>query len=183
VLAFLLVGVLFGYLGNMVRRLFLPCQGTAELVLSERQGDAATLMPWPMPRLRRQTSGRSCWPLMPPGFRRVLLPAAAEPDLPERYPCPASCRRMPRSMELFYSMIDPEHRRSGKPSAAQSRARSTTSNTCTVAPDGRSRWIRAKGRVYRDGGHQPTRFDGITIDIQQQKEAEAAFAGGQPAEG
>jgi hypothetical protein len=44
----------------------------------------------------------------------------------------------------------------------------------TVAPDGRSRWIRAKGRI-RDGGHQPTRFDGITIDVQQQKEAEAAL--------
>ncbi|NYE59520.1 signal transduction histidine kinase [Duganella sp. 1224] len=45
----------------------------------------------------------------------------------------------------------------------------------TLAGDGRSRWIRAKGRVYLDGEGLPARFDGITIDIQQQKESEAAL--------
>jgi signal transduction histidine kinase len=45
----------------------------------------------------------------------------------------------------------------------------------TQAPDGRTRWLRAKGRVYRDDSGAPARFDGITIDIQQQKEAEAAL--------
>lgn len=43
----------------------------------------------------------------------------------------------------------------------------------TVAPDGRMRWIRAKGRAYYDEAGQPLRFDGITIDISEQKRSEA----------
>ena len=35
----------------------------------------------------------------------------------------------------------------------------------TVAPDGRIRWVRAKGRAYFDATGAPTRFDGITLDI------------------
>jgi len=34
----------------------------------------------------------------------------------------------------------------------------------TVAPDGRIRWVRAKGRAYFDATGAPTRFDGITLD-------------------
>src|SRR6185295_5983390 len=39
----------------------------------------------------------------------------------------------------------------------------------TVSPRGAWRWIRAKGRVYRDEAGRPTRFDGVTIDISRQK--------------
>ena len=42
----------------------------------------------------------------------------------------------------------------------------------TVSPAGRYRWIRAKGRVYRDARGTPTRFDGVTIDITRQKQLE-----------
>jgi PAS domain S-box-containing protein len=38
-----------------------------------------------------------------------------------------------------------------------------------VAPDGRWRWIRAKGRAYYDVGGSPTRFDGVTLDITELK--------------
>ena len=39
----------------------------------------------------------------------------------------------------------------------------------TVSPQGAWRWIRAKGRVYRDEVGEPIRFDGVTIDISRQK--------------
>ncbi len=43
----------------------------------------------------------------------------------------------------------------------------------TVAPDGRHRWVRAKGRAFYDAGDHPKRFDGVTLDISAQKQAEA----------
>jgi PAS domain S-box-containing protein len=42
----------------------------------------------------------------------------------------------------------------------------------TVAPDGRWRWVRAKGRAYYDASGNPTRFDGITLDITELKRTE-----------
>jgi len=42
----------------------------------------------------------------------------------------------------------------------------------TVSPRGAWRWIRAKGRVYRDIAGRPIRFDGVTIDISRQKHLE-----------
>ena len=176
VLAFLLVGVLFGYLGNMVRRLSFRAR-TAELVLSERQAmrdalrqadakaaaadqrlqlaiDAAGLgvfyCPLPLNQIYWNDTCKA----------QFFLPPDAEIDV-----------------ELFYSMIDPEHRARVREAIRRAVEEGAAYDVeyRTVAPDGRSRWIRAKGRVYRDGGHQPTRFDGITIDIQQQKEAEAAL--------
>jgi PAS domain S-box-containing protein len=42
----------------------------------------------------------------------------------------------------------------------------------TVSPEGTVRWIRAKGRAYYDSDGQPTRFDGITLDITELKVAE-----------
>jgi PAS domain S-box-containing protein len=39
----------------------------------------------------------------------------------------------------------------------------------TVAPDGRWRWIRAKGRAYHDSAGNPTRFDGVALDITEMK--------------
>jgi len=44
----------------------------------------------------------------------------------------------------------------------------------TVAPDARVRWVRAKGRAYYDAGGTPTRFDGVTLDITDRKQAEEA---------
>jgi signal transduction histidine kinase/ActR/RegA family two-component response regulator len=39
----------------------------------------------------------------------------------------------------------------------------------TRAPDSSDRWVRAKGRVYRDAGGRPVRFDGVTLDVTHQK--------------
>ena len=41
------------------------------------------------------------------------------------------------------------------------------------SPEREWRWLRAKGLVYRDDSGAPVRFDGVTIDISQQKELEA----------
>ncbi|MBC8108673.1 MAG: PAS domain-containing protein [Anaerolineae bacterium] len=43
----------------------------------------------------------------------------------------------------------------------------------TVSPDGRIRWVRAKGRAYYGADGNPTRFDGVTLDITDRKLAEA----------
>ena len=45
----------------------------------------------------------------------------------------------------------------------------------TVAPDGRRRWINAIGKFYFDEAGEPTRFDGITIDITEKKTQERAL--------
>ncbi len=77
--------------------------------------------------------------------------------------------------DLFFSMIDGEDR----PRVVEAIRRAVEEKDNydveyrTAAPDGRRRWIRAKGRVYCNDAGVPVRFDGITIDIQQQKEAEA----------
>ena len=42
----------------------------------------------------------------------------------------------------------------------------------TVSPDGRIRWVRAKGRAYFDSDGKPMRFDGVTLDISRLKTAE-----------
>ena len=76
--------------------------------------------------------------------------------------------------DLFYARLHPddrEHTRAaidralfrGEPYDVQYR---------TVAPDGRIRWVRAKGHAYHDEYGAPTRFDGITIDITEIKAAE-----------
>jgi PAS domain S-box-containing protein len=45
-----------------------------------------------------------------------------------------------------------------------------------LLPAGGIRWLKALGRGFYDRQGRPTRFDGITIDITQQKEAEATLA-------
>lgn len=42
----------------------------------------------------------------------------------------------------------------------------------TRAADGSERWVRAKGRIYRDAGGRPVRFDGVTLDVTRQKRME-----------
>jgi PAS domain S-box-containing protein len=78
------------------------------------------------------------------------------------------------TFDLFYSVVHPEDRE---------RTRAAVERTVfhrepydieyrTVAPDGRLRWIRAKGRAYYDATGAPTRFDGVTLDITELKIAE-----------
>ncbi|MGN6369708.1 MAG: ATP-binding protein [Phycisphaerae bacterium] len=76
--------------------------------------------------------------------------------------------------DLFYSRLHPDDRERtrlavertifhGEPYDIQYR---------TVSPDGRTRWVRAKGHAYYDEYGAPLRFDGITIDITEAKAAE-----------
>jgi PAS domain S-box-containing protein len=78
------------------------------------------------------------------------------------------------TFDLFYSIIHHEDRE---------RTRAAVERTVfhrepydieyrTVAPDGRIRWVRAKGRAYYDVAGTPTRFDGVTLDITELKIAE-----------
>ncbi len=73
--------------------------------------------------------------------------------------------------DLFYSIIHADDRdrvRAAIDAAVEGRARYDVEYR-TVSPQGVWRWIRAKGRVYRDASGQPIRFDGVTIDISRQK--------------
>ena len=42
-----------------------------------------------------------------------------------------------------------------------------------TSPSGQIRWVRTKGRIYRDSAGVPVRFDGVTLDISRQKKLEA----------
>jgi signal transduction histidine kinase len=77
-------------------------------------------------------------------------------------------------IELFYSILHEEDRTRirmmldrallyGEPFDAEYR---------TVGPDGRQRWVRAKGRAYFDSDGKPTRLDGVTLDISKLKTTE-----------
>jgi PAS domain S-box-containing protein len=78
-------------------------------------------------------------------------------------------------LALFYRHVHPDDRdrvrsaveravADGQPCDVEYRA---------VAPDGRERWIRAKGGAYHDAAARAGRFDGVTIDVTDQKRAEA----------
>ncbi len=76
--------------------------------------------------------------------------------------------------ELFYSIIhddDRERIRAAIDAAVSGRGVYDVEYR-TVSPEGEWRWIRAKGRIYRDGAGWPIRFDGVTIDISRQKRLE-----------
>jgi signal transduction histidine kinase/CheY-like chemotaxis protein len=77
--------------------------------------------------------------------------------------------------DLFYSIIHPDDRASTRNAIERSIGERVPYDVQyrTLAPDGRSRWVRAKGRAHYAPDGSPTRFDGITIDISVQKEVEA----------
>ena len=76
--------------------------------------------------------------------------------------------------DLFYSVLhqDDRERVRSAVDAAIGRRASYDVEYRTVSPQGAWRWIRAKGRVYRDDAGQPIRFDGVTFDISRQKRLE-----------
>src|SRR6185369_17541968 len=76
--------------------------------------------------------------------------------------------------DLFYSLVHDDDRdrvRAAIDAAVSGRSVYDVEYR-TVAGDGRQRWIRAKGRVYREASGEPTRFDGVTLDISRQKQLE-----------
>lgn len=82
------------------------------------------------------------------------------------------------TMPTFYKQIHPEDREPTR-CAIEKSIRSNTHYDVeyrTVAGDGRQKWIRAIGRTSYDGDGQPTRFDGVTINVTERKESELALS-------
>lgn len=79
--------------------------------------------------------------------------------------------------DLFYSLIHHDDRECTRQAveAAVFGGKDYDVEFRTVAPDGRNRWIRAKGRCYFGTDGVPVRFDGITIDITRHKQEEASL--------
>jgi len=77
--------------------------------------------------------------------------------------------------DVFYSGIHEEDRERTRAAVAASVDGGAPYDVeyRTVSPIGEWRWLRAKGLVYRDEFGAPVRFDGVTLDISQQKELEA----------
>jgi signal transduction histidine kinase len=78
------------------------------------------------------------------------------------------------ALDTFYGIVHPGDRTRFQDGMAEAVARRTPLDIefRTVSPQGESRWIRAKGMAYGPPGREPTRFDGITIDIGAQKAME-----------
>lgn len=81
------------------------------------------------------------------------------------------------TIETFYERLHPDDR---------ARTREAIDSTIaghgpydiqyrTIGLDGNERWIRAIGRCFYDGTGTPRRFDGVTLDITEQKHIEAAL--------
>lgn len=80
------------------------------------------------------------------------------------------------TIDTFYDRMHPEDREPTRKAIEQSIADRTAYNVeyRTVAPDdGNLKWIRAIGRTFYDSQGQPARFDGVTLDVTEQKAAEA----------
>ncbi len=82
------------------------------------------------------------------------------------------------TIHTFYEQLHPEDRERTR--CAIERSIATNSHYDieyrTVAPNGRQNWIRAIGRTFYDRAGQPTRFDGVTINVTDRKEFELALS-------
>ncbi|OAI57823.1 hypothetical protein AYO49_01795 [Verrucomicrobiaceae bacterium SCGC AG-212-N21] len=81
------------------------------------------------------------------------------------------------TIDLFYERLHPEDRERTRAAIEESIAQRTRYDVGyrTVAPDGRVKWIHAIGHAHYDAEEKPVRFDGVTIDITEHKEAEEAI--------
>jgi PAS domain S-box-containing protein len=78
------------------------------------------------------------------------------------------------TIDLFYDRLHPEDREPTRQAIDTSIQEKSdyTINYRTVSPLGEVRWVRAIGRGFYDQDGNPTRFDGVTVDITKQKQAE-----------
>ena len=78
------------------------------------------------------------------------------------------------TIDTFYERLHPEDRERTRQAIAESNANDTPFSIeyRTVAPDGRQKWIRSMGRTFYDAAGRPRRFDGLTLDITDRKQAE-----------
>lgn len=79
------------------------------------------------------------------------------------------------TIDTFYARIHPNDREPTRRAIEQSIASRTSYDTeyRTVAPDtGAVKWVRAIGRTFYAADGSPTRFDGVTLDVTEQKQAQ-----------
>jgi PAS domain S-box-containing protein len=83
------------------------------------------------------------------------------------------------TIHTFYERLHPEDREPTRRAMEKSIANNTQYDVeyRTVAADGRQNWIRAIGRTFYDAGGQPTRFDGVTLNVTERKQSELALSG------
>ncbi len=82
------------------------------------------------------------------------------------------------TIQTFYDRIHPDDREHTRLAIERSIAESVNYNVDyrTVNPEtGATRWVRAIGRTFYSSDGTPTRFDGITLDVSDQKRAEASL--------
>jgi PAS domain S-box-containing protein len=82
------------------------------------------------------------------------------------------------TIDTFYKRLHPDDRERTRLSIETSIANRQAYDIDyrTVSPDGRDvKWIRASGRGFYDDAGNPTRFDGITIDVTDRIRAEQAL--------
>jgi PAS domain S-box-containing protein len=82
------------------------------------------------------------------------------------------------TIETFYQRLHPEDRERTRAAidASIAQQRSYEIEYRTVSVDGKAiKWIRASGRGFYDSAGNPTRFDGITIDLTERLRAEKAL--------
>jgi PAS domain S-box-containing protein len=85
------------------------------------------------------------------------------------------------TIHTFYERLHPEDREPTRRAMERSIANNTQYDVeyRTVAPDGRQNWIRAIGRTFYDAAGQPTRFDGVTLNVTDRKQSELALSAGE----
>jgi len=78
------------------------------------------------------------------------------------------------TIQTFYDRLHPDDRERTRQQVDESLANGTTYEIeyRTVAPDGREKWIRAIGRAFYDAAGRPKSFDGLTIDVTEQRRAQ-----------
>ena len=82
------------------------------------------------------------------------------------------------TIEMFYDRIHPDDRAATKAAIERSitQRRGYDIDYRTVSADGNeTKWIRATGRGFYDENGNPTRFDGITIDVTERVKSEIAI--------
>jgi PAS domain S-box-containing protein len=82
------------------------------------------------------------------------------------------------TIETFYERLHPDDRGPTREAIRQSVEQRTHYDVDyrTVSPDGSSlKWIRAMGRAFYDAEGAPVRFDGVTMDVSERKQAELAL--------
>lgn len=84
----------------------------------------------------------------------------------------------PVTIETFYDRIHPDDRGPTRAAIERSVADRAGYDTLyrTVDPStGSERWVRAIGRTFCNEAGEPRRFDGVTLDVTEQRRAEAAL--------